>query len=218
MVAAIVLTCAAAFLMLFGWGLSDWRGFFQEPIRAATLLAMFVVLATLSVLRLGLQPLRRGEAGGPLQTLSLVVMALASAWLVWLLPHNDRRDVLTLGAGAWLRWPGLALLLAGAVVRVSALRELGDHFSAYVTLQPDHRLVRSGIYAVVRHPLYSSLLLAAPGFALVFRSELVVPILFMTAAFVANRIVREEKLLTAHFGEQYASYKRLTWALLPFLL
>ncbi len=97
----------------------------------------------------------------------------------------------------------LALLLLcciGVAVRVLALKTLGEYFSAYVTLQPNHRLVRHGIYASIRHPLYLSLLLAPTGMALVFASPLALPILALAAIFVLDRIRKEEHLFAAHFG------------------
>ena len=105
--------------------------------------------------------------------------------------------------------------MVGGAIRVLALRRLGEQFSAYVTLQPGHRLVEEGIYARIRHPLYLSLVLAGPGVALVFRSQLVWPILCVAVLFVAERIRREEALLASHFGASFSRYRARTWALLP---
>ena len=98
-----------------------------------------------------------------------------------------------------------------------ALSSLGSQFSAFVTLQSGHELVEHGIYAWIRHPLYLSLLLAGPGLTLVFRSQLVWPVLFGAWLFVANRIAREEALLASHFGSRFRGYRARTWALVPLL-
>jgi protein-S-isoprenylcysteine O-methyltransferase Ste14 len=113
------------------------------------------------------------------------------------------------------RWLGLGMCVAGGAIRLLALRRLGQQFSAYVTLQAEHRLVEDGIYAWIRHPLYLSLLLAGPGVALVFRNELAWPILFVAFVFVAGRIRREEAMLGSHFGAQFSRYRARTWALMP---
>jgi protein-S-isoprenylcysteine O-methyltransferase Ste14 len=105
----------------------------------------------------------------------------------------------------------------GVAVRLLALQKLGKQFSAYVTLQEEHELVQSGIYGIVRHPLYLSLLLAGPGFALIFRSLLVWPILALTLAFITTRIRQEERLLAAEFGAAFYQYRNRTWTLLPFV-
>ncbi len=215
---AVAISLALALLLLTGWGLASWRQFFADAARLSMFGLMLAGILTLAWARLGLQPLRRSEAGHPAETVALAAMALTSAALVWLLPHNDVRGRLVFGAGEWLRWTGVALLSLGGGIRIRALHDLGDQFSAFVTLQPEHRLVRGGIYRFVRHPLYVSLLLAAPGFALVFRSRLVLPIFAVTLVFIANRIRREEHLLISRFGDAYREYRTRTWALVPFMI
>jgi protein-S-isoprenylcysteine O-methyltransferase Ste14 len=70
----------------------------------------------------------------------------------------------------------------------------------------------------MRHPLYLSLLLAAPGFALVFDSFLAVPILLVTVIFVYGRVRHEEILLERHFEAAFLEYKNRTWALIPLVI
>ena len=62
-----------------------------------------------------------------------------------------------------------------------------------------------------------ALLLAGPGLTLVFRSQLVWPVLLGALLFVANRIAREEALLASHFGSRFRGYRARTWALVPLL-
>jgi protein-S-isoprenylcysteine O-methyltransferase len=96
-----------------------------------------------------------------------------------------------------------------------ALKALGAQFSAYVTIQPHHRLIRHGIYARIRHPLYLSLLLLPVGIALVFNSELAALPLIMSVAFIWDRTRKEDYNLAAHFGSQFEDYRRQTPAILP---
>ena len=103
-------------------------------------------------------------------------------------------------------------------MRLLALKALGKHFSAYVTLQTDHRLVRHGIYASIRHPLYLSLILAPTGIALVFDSFLAAPILALAITFVVDRMRKEEHLLAAHFGLEFDDYRHRSWKLVPLVL
>jgi protein-S-isoprenylcysteine O-methyltransferase Ste14 len=138
-----------------------------------------------------------------------------SLFLIWFLAFADRRHFLTFTHKSWLRYVGLGLCGSGVVVRLLALMKLGRQFSAYVTLQVDHQLVQSGIYGRIRHPLYLSLLLAAPGFALVFASVLVWPILVVTLVFVIRRICQEERLLELRFGVEFLEYRKRVGALLP---
>ncbi|MGA7629535.1 MAG: isoprenylcysteine carboxylmethyltransferase family protein, partial [Terriglobales bacterium] len=151
------------------------------------------------------------------QSFQLGVLVILSLSLLWFLPFADRRSILTLRQDYW-RYLGLLLCCIGVAVRVLALKTLGEYFSAYATLQPNHRLVRHGIYASIRHPLYLSLLLAPAGLALVFGSSLALPIFALASIFVIDRIRKEEHLLAAHFGLVFEDYRRHTWKLVPFVL
>lgn len=134
MLAALV-AFVLAVLVLAGWGMDDWSGLFADPARASTVALMLVGVAVLGIAELGLQPLRRDKGRHTAQALLLFGMAAASACLLWLLPHYDRRGFGVFAANEAMRWTGVALLCAGAAIRLRALHDLGPQFSAYVTLR-----------------------------------------------------------------------------------
>lgn len=199
-----------------GWGLSDLPLFFADPARAALVAAICAGASAVLILRIDLDPLRTGATNTRKESWTLAAMAAASVLLLAFLPYSDHHQLLQIPSDA-ARWFGLLLCCAGGLVRILALRQLGPQFSAYVTLQPDHRLVQSGIYSHVRHPLYLSLLLGGPGVALVFASQLVWPILALTILFIVNRIKVEETLLAKKFQGSFLVYRDRTSALLPFV-
>jgi protein-S-isoprenylcysteine O-methyltransferase Ste14 len=201
-------------LLLMGWGRSHWREFFGNPARAGLISVIILGAGAVLLLRLDLHPLRRGRSAAGQQAPVLVMLALASLFLIWFLPFADRRQILTF-PNQFLRYLGLGLCIVGIAVCLLALAKLGRYFSAYVTLQDEHRLVQSGIYGTIRHPLYLSLLLAGPGFALVFASFLTLPILAMAAVFVSIRIREEDRLLESRFGAEFQAYRRCTGAIFP---
>lgn len=216
---SLMIPLSAVLLLLFwGWGFDDFRQYFSNPARAGLIYIAILSAGIALVFGLDLQPVRRGRMPVGHQSTSLFLLAIASLGIVWFLPFADHRRMLTLGASQAPRYAGLLLCTAGATVRLLALAKLGKQFSAYVTLQEAHQLVQSGIYKIIRHPLYLSLLLAAPGFALVFDSILVWPILAVTTAFVARRILQEDRLLKAEFGASFEEYRNRTSALLPLIL
>ena len=132
------------------------------------------------------------------------------------MPFAERKEILRLRGSYW-PYLGLLLFTVGVIVRVAAQRALGENFSAYVTLQPDHRLVQNGIYSWIQHPLYLSLLLIPTGIALVFASLLAIPILILAVLFVFDRMRREDCLLASHFGAEFESYRGRTRKLIPLL-
>jgi protein-S-isoprenylcysteine O-methyltransferase Ste14 len=212
-------------LILLGWGFDDLTAFFLNPARLGLAAVVLVGAVTAVVFRLDSRPLRRGLTPADNQSWQLALLLLLSCALLWFLPFADRRSILTFhhsyldGYGPhYCRYLGLILCVIGVTVRLLALKELGEHFSAYVTLQPNHQLVRQGIYGIIRHPLYLSLLFAPAGIALVFSSYLALPILILATAFVFDRIGKEERLLGAHFGAEFDGYRSRTWKLIPFVL
>ncbi|MFI4997345.1 MAG: methyltransferase family protein [Hyphomicrobiales bacterium] len=117
-----------------------------------------------------------------------------------------------------LAWLGVALVACGLAFAVWARRHLGGNWSGAVALKTGHTLIRSGPYALVRHPIYSGLLLAILGSA-VSIGEWRALIGFALALFaLMNRVKAEDALMEQAFGAQYRDYRRVTPALLPFLM
>ena len=109
-------------------------------------------------------------------------------------------------------------MVAGLLFTIWARLYLGRNWSGVVTLKKDHELVRGGPYRFVRHPIYSGLLLAIAGSAVV-RGEWR-GVLALIIAFVAlwRKLRLEERWLGEAFGEQYAAYRAEVAALIPFVL
>ena len=53
----------------------------------------------------------------------------------------------------WWEWVGCLLFLSGVALRIWALRELGVSYEARLVIHPEHRIVTSGPYRLLRHPL-----------------------------------------------------------------
>jgi len=201
-------------LVLLGWGFQNLRTFLVNPARAGFAAVTLAAVVAAAFCSLNIHPLRRGARPLGSQSLQLGALLLLSFALLWFLPFADHRQIFTLRHEYW-RYVGLVLYCIGVGVRLLGLHALGEYFSAYVTLQANHRLVQRGIYRSIRHPLYLSLLLAPTGFALVFASRLASLILLLAWIFVLDRIGREEDMLIEYFGEEFADYQRRTWKLIP---
>jgi protein-S-isoprenylcysteine O-methyltransferase Ste14 len=116
---------------------------------------------------------------------------------------------------AWIAWSGVALTWLGVALAIWARYCLGQFWSARVALKEGHRLIRSGPYAVVRHPIYTGLFMAAAGTALVAGEWRGVLALALLLAAHSRKALREESLLTSEFGEEYRNYRRSTGFLFP---
>jgi protein-S-isoprenylcysteine O-methyltransferase Ste14 len=118
---------------------------------------------------------------------------------------------------AWPFWVGAVLTAGGLLFAVWARMHLGTNWSGTVTLKQDHELVTTGPYAIVRHPIYTGLLLALAGSALA-RGELRGLLAVGIAMLALWRKLRlEERWMREQFGEDYDAYRRRVSALIPFV-
>lgn len=113
---------------------------------------------------------------------------------------------------------GALLLVLGIAVRVWAIRTLGKHFTATVTLTDDHQLVRTGPYRFVRHPSYLGAFMAIMGCPIFLNAWWAtgIAIAAMTIAYYL-RIGVEEKMLSSYFGDKYLEYSKQTKRIIPFI-
>jgi len=174
--------------------------------------------------------------------------AIYAAWwypFIFRAPHIQRRPSITVAGPTrigllfesaaillafFVRVPGaprdgvpylLGALLLGAVsvwLGWTAVVHLGRQFRFHAGLYCDHQLVRTGPYAMVRHPIYASLLLL-----------LLLTLLMLTpwrwappaiALFILGTEIRvrsEDKLLVSRFGDEFTAYRKSVPAYIPFV-
>jgi protein-S-isoprenylcysteine O-methyltransferase Ste14 len=112
---------------------------------------------------------------------------------------------------------GAALVLGGLAFAVWARWYLGTNWSAMVTVKKNHSLIRGGPYALVRHPIYTGVLVAFLGTAVALgQVRGLVGLGLATVAFVLKSRV-EEARMSSVFPE-YAQYRRETAAIIPFVV
>ena len=109
------------------------------------------------------------------------------------------------------------LAVVGLIIAISARIMLGGNWSARVTLKENHELIHRGPYRVVRHPIYSGLLLMILGTALL--AGQVGGFIALVICFCGFwiKLRQEEALLSQHLPG-YSEYMRRTKALVPFVL
>jgi protein-S-isoprenylcysteine O-methyltransferase Ste14 len=111
-----------------------------------------------------------------------------------------------------------AIGLASAVMAWQAVRHLGRQFRIHAGLYHDHALVRTGPYAIVRHPIYTSLLgMLVYSILLFTRWNWAVMSLAFYIAGTEIRVRAEDALLASRFGGEFDEYRRAVRAYLPFL-
>lgn len=110
---------------------------------------------------------------------------------------------------------GSIVVFSGAVLNVIGRFYLGGNWANHIKIYKDHKLVNKGLYKVVRHPLYSSIMVMFIGGCISYLN-IYTFILEITVfvPFMYYRAKQEEKLLSQRFPE-YTNYKKSTGMFLP---
>ncbi|MDI4663985.1 isoprenylcysteine carboxylmethyltransferase family protein [Xanthobacter autotrophicus] len=119
--------------------------------------------------------------------------------------------------------PVPAQVVAGVLVFVAALwlfwrthRQLGRNWSVTLEIKDKHKLITSGVYERVRHPMYSAFFLWALAQALLLPNLIAGPaglVGFGTLFFF--RVGREERMMREAFGAEYEAYEKRTKRVIP---
>lgn len=111
---------------------------------------------------------------------------------------------------------GLALVAIGGLIAAAAALKLGPNLTPLPHPKDDSTLVDTGLYGLVRHPIYCGLILAAFGWALYVQGWLTMAWAVVLLVFFDIKSRREEAWLLARFPA-YADYRRRVRKLIPFL-
>jgi protein-S-isoprenylcysteine O-methyltransferase Ste14 len=173
---------------------------------------------------------------------------VGAGWLIWMMPffllkrHSGKPEKLdrrarwgiVLEALAYsLLWQGkfwtrtpenwrtalsVSFFALASLLSWTAARALGRQWRVDAGLNPDHELVRSGTYRIVRHPIYTSMLCMLLGTGIMITP--LPMLLFATLLFTIGTEIRvriEDGLLASRFGDQFRDYQQRVSAYIPFL-
>lgn len=207
---------------LLGWGLDDLAGFFSLSPRLG-----YAVLVVLLGMVAGYQAMDRleglkggkGKADKLVRRQSIVKVVIICLMYVFLavVPFADRRGLGVMFEGEALRWAGLVLAGAGFALIFRSGFALGRFYSADVTVQKNHRLITTGLYRYLRHPRYLGGILFAIGFSALFRSWVGLAGSAIFVGVILFRIKDEEALMHHEFGQEWETYCKQSWRLMPYL-
>ena len=111
---------------------------------------------------------------------------------------------------------GTACLLSGLWLFRRSHVDLGDNWSISLEIRTRHRLIDHGVYARVRHPMYTSIFLQAIAQALLLPNWVAGPCCLLAFILMfALRVSTEEGMMLKRFGEDYALYMGRSKRLVP---
>lgn len=134
----------------------------------------------------------------------LVICALIEKWQA---PSNPSAATILVG---------VALAVSGIAIRMHCHFYLREAFSPFVEPPQSQRLVSSGLYSAIRHPMYLGSLLLLLGLPLIVAAKYAWALSLVAFVGLLFRIQSEEQMLTDHLAG-YVDYARTRWRLAPYV-
>jgi protein-S-isoprenylcysteine O-methyltransferase Ste14 len=122
-----------------------------------------------------------------------------------------------LNTNPWRAGLGLVLFALGLGFAVWARAHIGRNWGAPMTQKDEPELVTSGPYHLVRHPIYSGIVVGGVGTAVALSWTWLIAAVLAGVYFLYSATV-EERYLTEHFPDTYPAYKRSTKMFVPFIV
>ena len=171
---------------------------------------VFVIGGTLFCLAVIRTRLRSGagEAGASRSSLSILGILFQMAGIA-VAGMGPPRIALAPATPAALGEAALVALLIGSALFLflAATRAMGANWSLVARTRADHSLVTGGIFARLRHPIYTAMFLFMAALAAAFgHLAQLIPAIPIFALGTAIRVREEERLLRARFGTGYDDY------------
>jgi len=121
-----------------------------------------------------------------------------------------------LNSNPWRAGLGLFLFALGLGFAIWARLNIGRNWGTPMSKKEEPELVTSGPYRLVRHPIYSGILVAGTGTAVALSWVGLIAVALAGVYFVYSATV-EERYLTEQFPDTYPMYKRSTKMLVPLI-
>ena len=116
----------------------------------------------------------------------------------------------------WLCWLGALLFILSYLLYAEVLRE-NKWLSRKIEVQDGQKVIDSGLYGVVRHPMYMATLLLFCSMPLILGSLISFAVFLFYPAIIIKRLKSEEELLAKEL-EGYAEYmKKVRYRLIPYI-
>ncbi|MBR4786331.1 MAG: isoprenylcysteine carboxylmethyltransferase family protein [Bacteroidales bacterium] len=116
----------------------------------------------------------------------------------------------------WAVWLAAALFLFGYVLYAEVLRE-NTYLSRTIEVQEDQRVIDTGLYGIVRHPMYTATIILFLSMPLVLASPISFLIMLLYIPLIAKRIRNEEAVLEEGLKGYHEYKQRVKYKVLPYI-
>ncbi|MGY5853954.1 MAG: isoprenylcysteine carboxylmethyltransferase family protein [Candidatus Thorarchaeota archaeon] len=155
------------------------------------------------------------EMGKGVMVLTAIITIIGGAGLILYLLSPPWWTWSRLPLGEWIQWIGVILAVIPIAYLIWVHRHLDHQWSIALEIQEDHKLITTGPYKRVRHPMYLGIFVYTIGLCLISLDVLVI-LLFVFSIWVNyRRIPSEEQMMIEQFGDEYLEYIKRSGRLIP---
>lgn len=155
------------------------------------------------------------EGGRAVLIVRVVGFFLLMTFLVMYIAGMKWIDLFRFALPVWLRWIGFGIGVLSIAFWTWVQQVLDVQWSAQLQLVKDHRLITSGPYSRIRHPLYAGLFGWCVALILLTANWIFTAICILAFLGLLWRIPREEQMMIDAFGDEYKVYMQHTGRLVP---
>lgn len=153
--------------------------------------------------------------------LEIVLLAQAVAGMVFIpltYVFSLRLEFADYQLPSWAGWIGTAVFVFALLLLWRSHADLGQNWFQTLEMRKEHKLVMSGVYKYIRHPMYAAFLLWGVAQPLLLHNWLAgFSHLAAFSLLYLLRVRREERMMLDYFGDEYRDYMRRTGRLFPLL-
>jgi protein-S-isoprenylcysteine O-methyltransferase Ste14 len=155
------------------------------------------------------------EGGRGILVIRMAVFFLLMAFLVMYIIGMKWIDIFSFPLPGWLRWTGFGLGLLSVAFWTWTQIHLDTQWSAQLQLRQEHRLVTSGPYARIRHPLYAAMFGWATALGVLTANWIFAAMAVLSIVGTVVRVPKEEQMMLEAFGDEYKAYMQRTGRFFP---
>jgi protein-S-isoprenylcysteine O-methyltransferase Ste14 len=181
----------------------------------------FLAIVVESVIRAPLNRKRKAETMNvrrvtSQETIILILLLIGMIILPIIYAATDWLNFANYTLPTWASWLGVVILASALYVFWRAHADLGVNWSPTLELREKHQLITSGIYGVIRHPMYASQWLWVIAQPMLLPNWIAGWLnLLIFIVFYAVRVKAEEQLMIEQFGDDYRAYMKKVGAVFP---
>ena len=218
-VRAALITTGLGLLMTFAYDLKQPAGFFSNDARtiyfAATMLLVFGALSMKNVL--SYKTKTNIKYTPKHEELKNSGLSLAVLFLFVLAPMFDQSARFSICDCQWIRWIGCLFMIDAITFFSWSSWILGKQYYRNDGKASDLKIIKTGPYAIIRHPRLLGLMSWGLSTALVFNNIVALLVTILLVWVVGLKAEDEEVLKELEFGEEWINYKKQTYRFIPMI-